>query len=135
MATERKRILIVDDDRLVLGLLERVFSQAEFVVEIQTSGREALKSLVDRRPDVVLLDLHMPDVAGIDVLRRMRGDERTKSIPVAVMSARPETLRAAKDQHAGAQKYIEKPSSPWVILREVEALLASRARADEARNS
>ena len=84
---EKPLALIVEDDRDIAALFRHVLDIAGYHTEIEMHGKEALKHLDSVRPDIVLLDLHLPGVSGVQILERMRADERLKSVPVVVVTA------------------------------------------------
>jgi len=84
---EKPFALIVEDDRDIAALFRHVLDIAGYHTEIEMHGKEALKHLDSVRPDIVLLDLHLPGVSGVQILERMRADERLKSVPVVVVTA------------------------------------------------
>ena len=84
---EKPFALIVEDDRDIAALFRHVLDIAGYHTEIEMHGKEALKHLDSVRPDIVLLDLHLPGVSGVQILERMRADERLQSVPVVVITA------------------------------------------------
>ena len=116
-------ILLVEDDPSIAELAKLQLEQAEFTNEVVLArdGMEAVDYLLEggreahQMPCLVLLDLHMPRMGGLDVLRRMRSDERTRFVPVVMLSSsdHPEDVRGAYEE--GANAYLEKVSGrvPW----------------------
>jgi CheY-like chemotaxis protein len=86
MATTGKRILLVEDDRFLRRACEASLRQRGFTVATAADGEEALRSVKAERPDLILLDMLMPKLSGIEVLRALRGDETTRDIRVLVLS-------------------------------------------------
>jgi two-component system response regulator len=110
-----KYILLVednpDDEELALRALQRSVS-GRARVEIARDGAEALEFVFshgDRLPEVVLLDLKLPKLSGIDVLRRLRADPRTRILPVVVLTSSSEDLDVIESYRAGANGYVRKP--------------------------
>ena len=81
-----KKILIVEDDQFLQSLVARKFAVDGFEVKVATNGTEAISSIVSEKPDIILLDLLLPEIDGFEVLERMRSDETMKAIPVIVFS-------------------------------------------------
>jgi CheY-like chemotaxis protein len=95
-------------------------------LSISYTAAEGMASIRDRSPDLVLLDMHLPDMEGLEVLTRLRSDPRTADVPVVVVSA-----DALQDQiegalHAGAQRYLTKPVDVREVLSIVDELLGAR---------
>jgi diguanylate cyclase (GGDEF)-like protein len=84
---EKPFALIIEDDRDIAALFRHVLDIAGYHTEIEMHGKEAVKHLHSVRPDIVLLDLHLPGVSGVQILEQMRADERLKSVPVVVVTA------------------------------------------------
>lgn len=130
-----KRILLVDDQHLNLKLLEAHLQSFGHELISCTSGAEALRSFAARRPDLVLLDIKMPGIDGIDVLRSIRsaGGEHTPVILVTAHAERDQRLRGLE---AGADEFLEKPVDSAILIARVNTLLKLKEQADDlvARN-
>ena len=83
-----ERILVVDDEPDILDLVELTLSSKDFEVETATNGREGLEKAQTGHPDLVLLDLSMPDMDGFEVMENLRSDSRTSDVPVIMLTAR-----------------------------------------------
>jgi DNA-binding response OmpR family regulator len=123
MTEARRSILVVDDEEDVRTLLEMVFRKNGFEVRTATNGKEAVASAYEDPPDAILLDVMMPEMDGWQVLRALKGDESTRSIPVVMISARSERRDKMIGLQEGADGYIGKPFSPSEVVREIRALL------------
>jgi DNA-binding response OmpR family regulator len=102
-------ILLVDDDPQLSHVVSMFFEIEGYVVMVAPSGRAALDMLAETRPDVMLLDVMMPEISGLDVCRQVRANAKTKTLPIIVFTAaerQEEDLRAA-----GADRFINKPYS------------------------
>lgn len=122
-------VLVVEDDPVILQLLEVNFEMEGFTVLTASDGAVGLavaKGSTGTLPDVIVSDIMMPNVSGLDMLRELRGNVETASIPVVLLSAKAQTtdLRAGKD--AGADEYITKPFEPLDLIDKVNALLDRR---------
>ena len=84
-------LLLVDDEPDLLALLQRGFEQHEYRVETATAGTEALALAMARPPDLIVLDLMLPQMSGLEVCRSLRADERLQSVPIIFLTARHET--------------------------------------------
>lgn len=117
---EGKQVLIIDDDSQAANLLKMIFESAQATVTTATSGAEGLRLLWQIRPDLIILDVMMPDLNGWDICRRIR---ELSDVPIIVVSV----LRGDEDiVHGfslGADDYVSKPVQPAVLLARAEALL------------
>ena len=118
------RVLYVDDDR-VNALLFSEACRFASGVDVQTadSGSDALELVSHWRPDLLVIDLHLPDIPGEEVLRRLRGDARTARIPIVVVSADATPQSLDRLRAAGADAYLTKPLDVDEFLRVVETFL------------
>ncbi len=123
MPDRQRTILIVDDEEDVLDLLQLVFETSGFTVRRASNGKAAVSSAYESPPDVILLDVMMPEMDGWQVLRTLKGDERTRSVPVVMLSARAERRDKMIGLQEGAEGYIAKPFSPAEVVREVQSFL------------
>jgi two-component system phosphate regulon response regulator PhoB len=119
----KKRVLVVDDEPDLLDLVAHHFAAAGYAVDTATSGSEGLRLASRNRPSVVLLDLMLPDIQGTEILRRIRKDEETASIPVVLLTARGEEVDRVVGFELGADDYVVKPFSPRELVLRVNALL------------
>lgn len=117
------RILLVEDEKnIVLGVTICLRS-AGLEVEVAEDGAEALKKINESKPDLVLLDLVMPKLNGLDVLKNMKENEETRHIPVIVLSARAQEEDIVKARELGAVDYMAKPFRPAELLAVIEKVL------------
>jgi DNA-binding response OmpR family regulator len=117
------RILVVDDDRNLLALLERGFRFEGFRVATALDGPRCLEALEREPPDVVLLDIGLPRIDGIDVLKRLR---RGSDVPIVMLSARDEVADKVGALGIGADDYVAKPFAFDELLARVRAVLRRR---------
>lgn len=125
-------VLVVDDDPIIVSLLQVNFEIEGYDVLTATGGEAGLALARAGSPDVIVLDVMMPGIDGLEVARRLRDDPATKSIPVVMLSAKAQ----AADVQAGlevADDYITKPFEPLELLERVGALV-TRSRAAQGRN-
>ncbi len=119
----RGHILVVEDEEEILELVTYNLSREGYTVESVTSGEEALKRIAARAPDLVLLDLMLPGVDGLEVCKAVKGNAATKDIAVIMLTARSEEADIVTGLELGADDYIAKPFSRRVLLARVKALL------------
>jgi len=125
----KQKILAVDDEEDILELLRFNLTKEGFAVVCATSGEEALKSALSSRPDLILLDLLLPGMDGLEVARRLKSDAFTKEIPVIMVTAKGEEADIVTGLEVGAEDYITKPFSRKVLIARVRAVLRRRAAA------
>jgi PAS domain S-box-containing protein len=106
---ERGKILIVDDTVSVINMIKTALSNESYQILIATSGENAIKSAKIAQPDLILLDILMPEMDGYEACRRLKSDEETKDIPVLFMSALTEVFDKVKAFNLGAVDYVTKP--------------------------
>lgn len=121
-------ILAVDDDPEVLGTLERVLERENFRVTTVNSGRKALAYLENSRPDLVILDIIMPEMDGIAVCRQVRRDPRFTALPILFLTAKGSTDDIVEGLDAGADDYVVKPFELAELRARVHALLRRGTR-------
>ena len=117
------RILVVDDEVDVANLVRTTLEAENHSVDVATSGREALERMLSDPPDLLVLDLMMPEIDGMELLRLIRMEGRTSSTPVLILSARTETRDQIGGLQLDADAYVCKPFSPKELLAEVRDLL------------
>ena len=120
-------ILIVDDERDLLSVLEFNLRQAGFETLLAASGSEALAHLRRRVPDLVLLDLMLPDLSGTEVCRSLKSDARTKHVPVMMLTAKGEEVDKVVGFELCADDYVTKPFSVRELVLRVKAVLRRAA--------
>jgi two-component system phosphate regulon response regulator PhoB len=129
------RILVVEDEKDLQEVLSYNLRQAGHTAIIVGAGRDALGAVVEHRPDLVLLDLMLPDVSGIEICRRLKGNPGTKDVPIVMVTAKGDEVDRVVGFELGADDYVVKPYSLRELLLRVEAVLrrTSPAAAGSAR--
>jgi two-component system, OmpR family, phosphate regulon response regulator PhoB len=116
-------ILIVDDERDLLSLLDFNLRQAGFETVLAANGESALRELRRKVPDLVLLDLMLPDVSGTEVCRQVKADARTRHVPVVMLTAKGEEVDKVVGLELGADDYVTKPFSVRELILRLKAVL------------
>ncbi|HET7752587.1 MAG TPA: response regulator transcription factor [Anaeromyxobacteraceae bacterium] len=122
-------VLIVDDERDLLSLVDFNLRQAGFETVLATTGEQALAHVRRRVPDLVILDLMLPDIPGTEICRRIKSDARTRHVPVIMLTAKGEEVDRVVGFELGAEDYVTKPFSVRELVLRVRAVLR---RADGA---
>jgi CheY-like chemotaxis protein len=121
-----RRILLVEDDRNHRWVMKRVLETSfgeEVVVEEAENGARGLERASQRpTPDLVLLDLGLPDIGGLEVLRRLRADPRTRAVPVVVLTSYQETEDIRRAYENGANSFVSKSDSPEKMFQRLRML-------------
>ena len=130
MAASARRVLVADDDRDVRTLVRILLERAGHEVVEAGDGRECLRALYERRPELVVLDVGMPGLDGWKVLERIR---EMATVPVLMLTARSAELDRVRGLRAGADDYVSKPFGRQELLARVEALLRRTASQAEIR--
>lgn len=124
--TKRPLILVADDNADILMLLSLTLERDGYEVLVARDGNEALATAKERVPHLIVLDLMMPGLDGLEVTRQLRADERTRATPIVVLTAFAEERQAAAALEAGADAYMRKPFSPRELLARAASLLLER---------
>jgi DNA-binding response OmpR family regulator len=122
-------VLVVEDDPDIAQLVAHYLDKAGFSTELLSSGREALAAMAARPPDLLILDLMLPQVDGLEVCRITRANEATASLPIIMLTARAEESDRIVGLELGADDYLAKPFSPNELVARVRALLRRAKRA------
>lgn len=123
-----KRIVCIEDEQEMIDLIRLILSRRGFDVKGATGGMEGLKLVRREIPDLVLLDLMMPDLDGWEVYQQMKADDTTRDIPVIVVTAKAQNIDRVLGIHiAKVDDYITKPFSPQELLNSVEKVLGHQA--------
>lgn len=116
-------VLLVDDERDLLSLLDFNLRAAGYETTLATTGEQALAQVRRKVPDLVLLDLMLPDVSGTEVCRRIKADPRTKHVPVVMLTAKGDEVDRVVGFEIGADDYVTKPFSVRELVLRLKALL------------
>jgi len=128
MNANLKCILCVEDEPEMIDLIRLILGRRGFEVKGAAGGTEGLQMIRQDPPDLVLLDLMMPDMDGWEVYQQMKADEKTKSIPVIVVTAKAQSIDKVLGLHiAKVDDYITKPFSPQDLMNSVDKVFKSRA--------
>lgn len=127
----KETILIVDDEQDILELIEFNLKKEGFQTATAATGEEVFRTVHSKPPDLIMLDLMLPGLDGRDVCRRLKQDERTRHIPILMVTAKTEDSDIIAGLEIGADDYITKPFSPKVLVARVRAVLRRTHRGSE----
>jgi DNA-binding response OmpR family regulator len=131
IAVTTEKILIVEDEPDVADLLAHHLKAAGFIVEIASNGRTALAALKNQPPTLVVLDLMLPEISGLDLCRILKSDPRTNKIAIVMLSAKIEEIDRVLGFELGADDYVVKPFSPREFVLRIRAILRRRLQGEE----
>ena len=117
-----RRILLVDDSEAIQRTVERVAEKRGHQVIRAVTGASALEAAITTQPDIIVLDMGLPDADGRDVLNKLKADQRTTHIPVVVWSGREGESDSRISLNLGAEDYVEK-TDPLLLIRKIERVL------------
>lgn len=126
-----EKILIVDDDVDTLRLVGLMLQRQGYQISAAANGQQGLQKAIDEKPDLILLDVMMPDMDGFEVTRRLRGNESTAGIPILMFTAKTQLDDKVTGFEAGADDYLTKPTHPSELQAHVKALLARAGQRTE----
>ena len=133
--SSRKVVLIVEDDAAIRAVLKKMLHRLGLKVVEASNGRAAIKFLTDNDPDLVCLDLVLPEMSGFEVLTFIRHKRRFDTLPVLVITARPLPEDQAQAREHGASAYLTKPFTPGELAHCVRSLLAANSDQGPARTA
>jgi len=127
MNEQPHRILCIEDDSEMTDLMRLILAHKGYAISVASGGEEGIRKIREEQPELILLDLMMPDMDGWEVYQQMRADETTRDIPVIVVTAKAQSIDKVLGLHiAKVDDYIAKPFSPKDLLDSVERVLAKR---------
>lgn len=125
MAEKKKKlkILIIDDDELIREVVKLALNNADFEAIALEAPSLAPTVVKQTKPDLILLDLYMPEVNGLDLMRKLQGDPATKKVPVIVFTGSNETVDVISAVQAGAYEYVAKPIDGEALIAKIRKVL------------
>ena len=123
------RILSVEDDPMMQKLLQTALVAAGFECRLSTDGRGALAAALSEKPDLILLDVNLPDMTGIEICRALKAEPKTRHIPVLMLTGEArEVVTRVEGLDVGAEDYMFKPISPRVLIARISSILKQAAK-------
>ena len=118
-----QQILVVDDDQLMHRLFQHHLERAGYQMVSAMNGREALELVSRKPPQLIVMDIMMPDTDGLAALRELKKNEATRSIPVIVITANGHVMMRKESESCGADVFLTKPFSPTQLVNEIRRLM------------
>ncbi|HJS17721.1 MAG TPA: response regulator, partial [Anaerolineales bacterium] len=122
------RVLLIDDEQFYFKLIRKTLKEAEYELEYARSGNEGLVKISSFKPDMLIVDLKLPEMDGFEILERLRRDPKYSHIPVIVITAQDELSEKLKAFEIGADDYLVKPFQPEELVARM-SILARRGKA------
>ncbi len=119
----RSRILLVDDEPDIVETVSFMLQSRNYQVSVASGGQEGIEKAREEHPDLLLLDIMMPDIDGYDVCMKLKGDADTKDIPIIMLTAKGESEAVLKSHSIGADDYVVKPFSLPTLLSKLRKFL------------
>jgi len=126
MVKNMPKILVVDDELDILEIIRHALNKEGFEVQVAANGFQGMEKARQFKPDLILMDVMMPVMDGMEACRQLKEDTETKNIPIVFLTARSEEFAELAGFEAGADDYISKPIRPRVLLSRLKAILRRR---------
>ncbi len=127
----KARVLVIDDEPAVADLLARLVTREGYDVAVASDGRSAMASIADQNPDVILLDVMLPDTNGFEICRRLKAERRTRLTPVVLVTGLADRERRIAGLQAGADDFLTKPIDAQELLARVGSLVRMKQYTDD----
>ncbi len=131
-ADSKGSVLVVEDEPTIADVVARYLQRAGYETTVAADGAAALAEVARRRPDVVVLDIMLPGIGGLEVMRRLRDDGATSGVAIVLLTARGDEADRVAGLQLGADDYVVKPFSPAELVARVDAVLRRTAGANGA---
>ncbi len=118
-----KNILLVDDDQDLLAVLELKLKKEGYHVQVARNGKAALEEIQRKQPDIVVMDVNMPSMDGMEVCKKLRSEDKTSAIPVILLTARDEEIDRILGLEFGADDYVTKPFNTRELILRIKSIL------------
>ncbi len=128
----KKRILLVDDEQEMINLLEKILQKDYMLISAENS-EEALKKTHQLRPDLIILDLKLPTIGGLEVCRTLKEDKKTQFIPIIILTCKDTDIDKIIGLKTGADDYVTKPFNQEELVARVEAVLRRMAYKEKSK--
>lgn len=127
----KERILVVDDEEDILELIRYNLVKEGFVVLCAEDGEECLEMTAKHSPDLIVLDLMMPGIDGLDVCKRLKNDPETQNLPIIMLTAKSSESDVVVGLELGADDYVVKPFSPRILIARIKSVLRRTQKSED----
>lgn len=121
----RKRVLLIEDEPNIIQAISFILSRDGWTVDTHADGKTAMAAIARRNPDIVILDVMLPNRSGFDILQELRGDPATRALPVLMLTARGQKRDRELAERYGASRFMTKPFSNAEVLESMRQLAGS----------
>ena len=121
----RKRVLLLEDEPNIIQAISFILSRDGWTVDTHADGKTAMAAIARRNPDIVILDVMLPNRSGFDILQELRGDPATRALPVLMLTARGQKRDRELAERYGASRFMTKPFSNAEVLESMRQLAGS----------
>lgn len=130
-----KRILAVDDEKHIVRLVQINLEKAGYEVVTASNGREAVEAALEHKPDLIVMDVMMPEMDGFEALQLLKNDPQTEAIPVVMLTAKAQDADVFQGWQSGADLYLTKPFNPMELLTFVRRILDAQTETQKGDKS
>jgi DNA-binding response OmpR family regulator len=120
MNERRKKVLLIDDDRLIVMLFKDIIKAAGYDIETASMGKEAWDKIQHSHPDLIVLDVMLPEMSGFEIARRAKADHALKAIPIIILTALRSPSDVSEAKLAGADEVLLKPLNPEKLMERIK---------------
>ncbi len=120
---KQKKILIIEDDKIIIRIIEHFLKNEDYSVSVTQDGEEGLRKITEDKPDLILLDIMIPGMNGIELLEELKKDLQLSQIPIIIISSLSQDEDVLKGLEKGAVDYVPKPFSPQILIAKVKKYL------------
>lgn len=121
--TQKKNILLIEDEKDIATLIKLQSDISGYKLHVEHDGINGLRAVEQQKPDLVIIDLMLPGMNGLDIIRKMKHNPELKNVPVIILSAKNEELDVVLGLELGADDYVSKPFSPKILFSRIKAIL------------
>lgn len=119
----QKKILIIEDDNIIIKIIEHFLENEDYSVSVAQDGEVGLKKIIEDKPDLILLDIMVPSMSGLQLLEKLKEDTQLSQIPIIIISSLSQDEDILKGLEKGAMDYVPKPFSPQILIAKVKKYL------------
>ncbi|MEW6456492.1 MAG: response regulator [Acidobacteriota bacterium] len=130
-----EKILVVDDERDILEILKYNLEKENYQVITETDGNSALRVAKEKKPNLIILDIMLPGINGIELCKILKNDEKTKDIPIIMLTVKSEEIDKVLALEIGADDYVTKPFSVRELLARIKAVLRRTAKKEKIKEN
>lgn len=127
----KQKLLLIEDEEDIAALIKIQAEMSGFKIFIETDGLNGLRAIEREKPELIILDIMLPGLNGLDVCRKVKNNPELKHIPIILISAKSEELDVVLGLELGADDYVTKPFSPKVLFSRIKAVLRRKAEPEE----